>query len=430
MKTHLSHSLGRLLLLLSLFSIFHFTYACSGYKITKGDKTILGSNEDAWRTTPHIWFENKTAQTKYGAAFTGSRFDGDNGYAPQSGMNEAGLAFERLVAYHPKQTAKPNTKTITNPTQYLKDIIHQCQTVEEVRDYINQYDYSYFIEDVFIYVDRTGKYLIVEPYKLSIGNDPSYIISNYCPSITSDHKAQKLERYKKGKTFLNHQLDTTAEFCKALSDTMHVCRKKIGDGTLLSSIWDLKNNLVSLYFYHNYDTCVQFNLNKELSKGDHSIAIETLFPKNAEFERLGTYKIPKNNMPMGLFVVGSAIFMLFSSLYFLIRFIKNTSAYRYPQLGLSILGLMLVYYMYVLLGSINIYYFPAPFNDPGSLLVSASSYLPFVLLMAIIPIGILLLKIIKHKSWNTFAVLTLSTYVLINIVMLGLFGYWEFFNVF
>jgi hypothetical protein len=175
---------------------------------------------------------------------------------------------------------------------------------------------------------------------------------------------------------------------------------------------------------------VQFNLNKELSKGDHSIAIETLFPNNVEFERLGTYKIPKNNMPMGLFVVGSAIFMLFSSLYFLIRFIKNTSAYRYPQLGLSILGLMLVYYMYVLLGSINIYYFPAPFNDPGSLLVSASSYLPFVLLMVIIPLVILLFKIIKYKSWNIFAVLVLTSFVLIDFVLMGLFWYWEFFDVF
>ena len=33
------------------------SFACSGYKLTIGDKTILGANEDAWRVTPHIWFE-------------------------------------------------------------------------------------------------------------------------------------------------------------------------------------------------------------------------------------------------------------------------------------------------------------------------------------------------------------------------------------
>ncbi len=80
-------------------------HACSGYKITMDDKTFLGSNEDAWRTTPHIWFEEAKLIGSYGAAFTGSRYDGENGYAPQSGMNEMGLAFERLASYHPKQDA-------------------------------------------------------------------------------------------------------------------------------------------------------------------------------------------------------------------------------------------------------------------------------------------------------------------------------------
>ena len=60
------------------------------YKVTKNGKTMVGCNEDAWRTTSHIWFE--VGQNKqYGAAFTGSRWDGENGYAPQSGMNEHGF---------------------------------------------------------------------------------------------------------------------------------------------------------------------------------------------------------------------------------------------------------------------------------------------------------------------------------------------------
>ena len=54
--------------------------ACSGYKITLGNKTILGCNEDAWRLTSRLWFENSTDKTKFGAAFTGSRFDGENGF--------------------------------------------------------------------------------------------------------------------------------------------------------------------------------------------------------------------------------------------------------------------------------------------------------------------------------------------------------------
>ena len=52
-----------------------------------------------------------------------------------------------------------------------------------------------------------------------------------------------------GVEFLKTKVDTTLQFYSALSDTMHVCRPKIGDGTLLTSIWDLNALHVDLFFY-------------------------------------------------------------------------------------------------------------------------------------------------------------------------------------
>jgi hypothetical protein len=77
--------------------------ACSMYKITVDAKTMVGCNEDAWRTTSSIWFENAKNSREFGAGFTGSRQVGGNRTAPQSGMNEKGLAFSRLAAHYPKQ---------------------------------------------------------------------------------------------------------------------------------------------------------------------------------------------------------------------------------------------------------------------------------------------------------------------------------------
>lgn len=167
------------------------------YKVTKNGKTIVGCNEDAWRTSSNIWFEVGNNNSYYGAAFTGSRFDGKNGYAPQSGMNEYGLVFSRLASYHPENKTKKikNRLKITNPTFYLKDILHTCRTVEDVKKYIEKHDYSYFIEDVFIYIDKSGKYIVIEPYKILSGNNASYVLSNFCPSITSKEDSNKLERY-------------------------------------------------------------------------------------------------------------------------------------------------------------------------------------------------------------------------------------------
>jgi len=405
--------------------------ACSGYKITMGDKTLFGSNEDAWRLTPHIWFETGTGAGHYGAAFTGSRYDGENGYAPQTGMNEMGLVFERLVSYHPKQKKFANRKSISNPTLYLKDIIHTCKTVEEVKEYISQYDHSYFIEDVFIYADKSGKYLIVEPYVLTIGDDPSYVFSNFCPSITSNQKAQKITRYRNGVAFLKNNLDTTLGFCKALSDTMHVCRNKIGDGTLLTSIWDLHGGKVNLYFYHDYKTSVQFDLQQELKKGNHIISIDTLFPPNSEFDKLCDYKIPTNSLIMRVFIVLSGGFFFLTAIFFLIQYFirRKHKKYAYLQLLLFPLGLILLYYMFVLSGPIHVFYFPAPYKDPGNIFVSLSSYIPFLVAFLIIPFCVINRRILKESSWNFWAkgLFTLNNFV--YIMLIGLFIYWRFYHI-
>lgn len=407
------------------------TYACSGYKITLGNKTILGSNEDAWRVTPHLWFENRKADQLYGAAFTGSRYDGENGYAPQSGMNEMGLAYERLASYHPMQAGFSNRKAITNHTKYLKDILHYCKSVAEVKAYISQYDHSYFTEDVFLYVDKSGEYLVVEPYQLIAGHDPTYVISNFCPSITSEASASRLERYRNGVAFLKKGIDTSLAYCTALSDTMHVCRSKIGDGTLLTSIWDLSAGKVNLFFYHDYSNTIQLSILEELKKGDRLIAIETMFPPSKEFELLRSYKIPKNNIMMGIFIVAAAGLFLLSALFYLLHYFKTTRP-RYASLHFLLvpLSLLMCYYMYVLSGKINVYYFPAPYKDPSNMLVSATSYLPFLLGLLIVPMVILNFRLTKDNSWRPYAKGLFTLNNLVYCVLIGLFCYWGFYDVF
>ncbi|MBI3234481.1 MAG: hypothetical protein HYZ42_10660 [Bacteroidetes bacterium] len=401
------------------------------YKITVGNKTMVGCNEDAWRLTPHIWFENAHKPGQYGATFTGSRYDGANGYAPQSGMNELGLTFSRLASHTPNNKPITNEvkKNITNPILFLKDILHSCKTVAEVKAYISQYDHSFFDSDVFIYIDKSGDYLVVEPFVMTLGHEPNYVLSNFCPSVTTDNDARKLDRFRNGVEFLKHKTDTSLSFCTALSDTMHVCREKIGDGTLLTSIWDLNNGIVNLYFYHQYKNVVTFNLSDELRKGDHILEIQSLFPPNAEFEKLGTYQIPHNNIALGVLVVCLALLLFFSSIYFLVSFFKSrkTLQYAYIQLFLFAFGWALSYYLYILCQNMYIFYFSSPYKDPSSLLISLASYIPFALLLVIIPLFLFNFKIMKEKAWNVAGKWLFTANSVAYIILLGLFFYWELF---
>ena len=418
-------------LAVSSLLLFNFvqTFACSMYKVTSNGKTVIGCNHDTWFLTPRIWFEN----TGFGAGFTGARFDGNNGVAPQSGMNEFGLAFSRLAAATPtKETVGANKKPISNPTLFLKNVLHSFKTVEEVKNYVDQFDHSVFIQDVLIYVDQSGKYLIVEPYKTILGNDPKYVLANFCPSEITDFNSIKQERYINGTTFLKNNNGSDINFFTALSDTMHVCRKKIGDGTLLTSIWDTNSGEVNLYFYHNYKHRVKFNLKEELAKGDHFFEVPTLFPKNKEFERLSEFKTPLNSKEIDRFLMFSSCLFLFSACYFPVSYLRKKSESRYKNLKLLLfpLSLVMLYFMFVLATEMGFYYYPAPYKDYKFSSLTIVAYVPFLILLLIFPFALINKNILKEKSWSFFGRWLFTINNLVYIILIILFVYWGFYNVF
>jgi hypothetical protein len=427
-------SLTTFFAIIALLLIADVAISCSMYKVTLNDKTIVGTNFDAYYLTPVIWFENKEKPDEYGAVFTGGRFDGVNGYAPQSGMNEFGLAFSRLAAPSSEKplNANSNKIIISNPTNYLKEILHKCKNTEEVNNYINKYDHSYFSEDVFIYIEKSGKCLIVESDTMYFDNNAKYVLSNFCPSTTKESDALKLNRYSNGVKFLKNKIDTSLAFCTALSDTMHVCRNKIGDGTLLTSIWDLKDGITSHYFYHDYSRVVKFNLKDELAKGNHLLNITNLFPQNAEFEKLINYKIPQNSIAIMFFLLTCAGLFLFSSIFFLFSFLRNKNKIIYGKIKLALvpLGLIMLYYLYVLARNRYIFYFPAPYKDYKFSMLNIAAYIPFLLLLLIIPLLIVNFRLFKEQIWSFSSKWLFTLNNISYSVLLVLFFYWGLFNIF
>jgi len=426
-------SLLILLVTLALTIFQNKVMACSMYKITVDGKTMVGCNHDAWLTTPKIWFETAKHKNEYGTVFTGSREVSPSRTTPQSGMNTVGLAFSRLASYYPVQNNPfSNRLKITSEADYLSEILHKCTTVKEVKKHIEQYDHRFFLNDVFIYIDSLGDYLIVEPYKLIKGNNPNYVLANFCPSITDNKQARKLERYRNGEDFLkNNKAIASLDFCSTLSETMSVCRSRNGDGTLITSIFDTKEKIVSVYFYHNFDTVVQFSLTDELSKGDHILNLPEIFPTNAEFERLVNFKTPSNTIALRvLLVLISGLLALLSFALFISQLRKNktTSLSLKSVVVISLLNLILIAYVFVLITNQGIFYFDVPYKHPTSSLITASSYTPFLLLLSFTPIIIYTrnrLKSDKIKLWIK-ATLVLNNTVYFLLV-LG-FGYWGLYN--
>lgn len=173
---------------------------------------------------------------------------------------------------------------------------------------------------------------------------------------------------------------------------------------------------------------------EELNKDDRIIAIETLFPHNSEFEKLRNFKTPKNSIFIGVFIVASAVFFLLTAIFFLIQYFRKKDNQKHSNISLLLfpLGLILFSYMIVLKVDrrVNVFYFPAPYKNPTNIFISLTSYIPFLLLLLIIPFSVINYKILKDRRWSAISMGLFTLNNLVYISLIGLFACWKFYDVF
>ncbi len=402
-------------------------FGCSLFKITHAGKTMVGNNEDAWRYNSRLVF-TPAQNGKYGMVSTIHR---DN--LPQGGMNEYGLMYDGLTV--PTRTPKSQAgKKEFRFRQINDDIMSRCKTVDEVYRFLKEYDLSEVNGGMPVFVDAAGNYLVIEADTMIRGNDAKYVISNFCPSQMPDLSKVVQQRYHRGSRFLENKSDSSLAFCTAMMDTMHECRERKGDGTLYTSIFDLNDGIVYIYFYHDFSKVAKFNLKEELAKGAHTVDMESLFAPNAEYQTLKSYMTP-NSRPWLLHGLGwTVLFLLFSALFFGIDYARKQS--RNQQFGtikliLSAASLVVAWYIYLLVANEVIFYFKAPCKIfPGESLLNVISYLPFILFALTIVLTYTCIEAIRLRLWHWLSIIMLVLNTLCYAGLIGWFVYWGLFNIF
>jgi len=259
----------------SLLFLFAFinVLPCTVYKITKNGHTFVGNNEDYWDPNTRLWID-KGKSKEYGCLFVGMA-----NMFPQGGMNEKGLVFDAFSVE--KRLIKKKSGKKAFYSHLFRDVMKKCQNVTEVCAMLNKYDMSDLNGGMLLYVEKSGKYLIVEVDTMIIGNDENYLLSNFCPSKTINTRELNIPYYQKGRNLMEKNTDTTLNYLTHLSDTLHQNFGEGYGGTLYTTIYNINAGTVNLYFYHNYTMTIKFDLKEELSKKDTILIIPELFPGNS-----------------------------------------------------------------------------------------------------------------------------------------------------
>jgi len=261
-----------LIMIVLMQSISLSSFACSMFVIKMNGKVMVGNNEDFWNQNSRMWFERGN-DTNLGVVYFG--FDD---LWPQGAINEKGLVFDGFAMPY-LEIQKYEGKDSPESGDFLQLIMRTCSNVEEVEEVFSKWDLRGMETAMFYFVDKTGKQLIVEGDQIEIKNNTIDIITNFYPSQNKDLDKVSMKHYQKGRELIKAGFDTSVEFCTSLLDTLHQ-ETDWGGGTLYSTLYDLNEGIIYLYYNHNFDNAITINIKEELQKENHIIEIPKLFPNN------------------------------------------------------------------------------------------------------------------------------------------------------
>ncbi|MBW1296320.1 hypothetical protein [Aquimarina litoralis] len=256
-----------LLAIVMLLTINQYSFACTMYKITKDGKTIVGNNEDWITPNTQIWLENNDKH-RHAVLYFGFMD------MAQGAINEAGLIVDGFATnWLPVENSNGKTKISLDTA--LLTVMRTKSTVEEVKAYYENLDVSEMAAYQLVFIDKSGTYLIIEGDEMIIGDESEKTFSNFYYSQTSSIKEVQLPYYQNGIDFIESTpSEVTLDYC---SNVMKNMAQRDIAATQYSTIYDLEEMKVRVYFHYDFNEFIEFDLHEEFKKNEYKVKMADLF---------------------------------------------------------------------------------------------------------------------------------------------------------
>jgi len=249
--------------------------SCTIFTSSYGDTVLFGNNEDWINPNTYYWVVPSSGGN-YGAIFFGF----DNLW-PQGGINEKGLVFD--VNALPKTVLNPHPELpkVKNP---FYTFLKKCSTVEEVINRVQKYSWGRSWRAQVHLADATGDAVV-----LSVGPDGEiaftrkqkgngYLISTNFNRANPKNGRYPCWRYDTTLKMLKEiqgEDNLTVNNFRSILDAVHQEGPLVN--TVYSTIFDLKNGIIYLYHWHQFDEVVTLNVAEELARAPSPTRIRDLF---------------------------------------------------------------------------------------------------------------------------------------------------------
>jgi len=245
--------------------------ACTGITSSNEMTTLMGNNEDYIDPDTYIWFK-PSISGKYGCSFVGY-----NGFWAQGGINEKGLCFDGFgTPFNPYYVNSEN-KPLYRNGNLAEKALEECQNISELVNLFDQYYFPALQISQLFFVDKEGNSVIIGGDANIFKENNFQVCTNYF-LIHPELGGYPCWRYNTAFQMLEQSDEISIDLFKNILDAVHIEQYS---PTQYSNIYDLKNGLIYLYYYHDFDNSIILDLEEELNQGEHYYQIPALFNNNS-----------------------------------------------------------------------------------------------------------------------------------------------------
>ncbi len=248
-------------------------FGCTVLYASDGQIALGGNNEDYSIPFTKVWFL-PAEEGKFGRVYFGFE-----NFIWQGGMNDQGLFFDALGVNQPVKVPRDGNPVYQG--SLADKAMAECATVECV---IQLFAEKNTLWDTwyhqFMFGDATGDSAIIEPLTVLRKEGQYQVATNFYQSQPVPEYYTP-NRYNTAVSMFENADAISVDLFRDILDAVH---QEGGSPTVYSNIYDLKQRVIYLYHFYDYDNVVVLNLDEELAKGEHSYDLPSLFPRNEAAE--------------------------------------------------------------------------------------------------------------------------------------------------
>lgn len=243
--------------------------ACTSVMASKNGMVLAGHNED-WNQSNHFIHFEPAAPNLFGCFYV------SNGTSwVLCGINDQGLFLGDNSVRDTGWSPDPSKKEyLDNPRL---QILQTCATVGDVRHFFETYDVSLLKGLRFPISDRSGASMVVEYAEGKvrfITENQWYQVSTNFLRTTYPGDNVPCNRFIKATQIFKSANELNVPLIHSILKETH---QEGTYATKFSCIYDLKSKIIHLYYNHDFEHTIIFNLDEELNKGPHSFSIFGIF---------------------------------------------------------------------------------------------------------------------------------------------------------